>query len=65
MSIEAPRINVAKKETAMLQTSRINRAQLIGALAAEPGTQLPEGARQLSFFDTTEEDLTKCLTGQI
>lgn len=43
----------------------LNRAQLIGALAAEPGTRLPEGARQLSFFDTTQEDLSKCLTGQI
>ena len=43
----------------------LNRAQLIGALAAERGMRLPENARQLSFFDTTEEDLSKCLTGQI
>ena len=43
----------------------LNRAQLIGALASEKSMGLPETARQLSFFDTTEEDLSKCLTGQI
>ena len=43
----------------------LSRAQLIGALAADRGTRLPDGARQLSLFDTTEEDLAKCLTGQI
>ena len=43
----------------------LNRAQLIGALAADKAMALPDSARQLSFFDTTEEDLTKCLTGQI
>jgi len=43
----------------------LNRAQLIAALASERNMQLPENARQLSFFDTTREDLAKCLTGQI
>ena len=43
----------------------LNRAQLISVLASERNMRLPESARQLSFFDTTEEDLAKCLTGQI
>ena len=43
----------------------LGRAQLIGALSSGGGMALPETARQLSFFDTTEEDLSKCLTGQI
>ena len=47
----------------MAVSASLNRAQLIGALSS--GRSLPESARQLSFFDTTEEDLTKCLTGQI
>ena len=42
----------------------LSRAQLIGALSSG-GLALPEDARQLSFFDTTEEDISKCLTGQI
>ena len=41
----------------------LNRAQLIGALAGDQ--YMSENARQLSLFDTTEEDLSKCLTGQI
>ncbi len=47
----------------MAVSASLNRAQLIGALSS--GNGLAESARQLSFFDTTEEDLTKCLTGQI
>ena len=43
----------------------LNEAQLIAALAAEKGMRPLDQARQLSFFDTTREDLTKCLTGQI
>ena len=44
---------------------QLNRAQLIAALSSEKGMLPRENATQLSFFDTTREDIAKCLTGQI
>ena len=43
----------------------LNQAQLIAALSSEKGMLPRENATQLSFFDTTREDIAKCLTGQI
>ena len=46
--------------------AQLTQAQLIGALSGERGmNRLPDVASQLSIFDVTKEDLSKCLSGQI
>ena len=45
---------------------RITPNQLLNALISDQGMrELPAGGQQLSLFDPTPEDLSKCLTGQI
>lgn len=45
---------------------RITPNMLLNALISDQGMrELPAGGQQLSLFDPTPEDLSKCLTGQI
>ena len=45
---------------------RLSPALLMNALASDQGMrEMPALGQQLSFFDPTEEDLSKCLTGQL
>ncbi|MBQ2955349.1 MAG: putative DNA modification/repair radical SAM protein [Clostridia bacterium] len=47
-------------------TGHLSPALLMNALASDQGMrELPVRGEQLSFFDPTQEDLSKCLTGQL